>query len=888
MKRILITTLSLALTIAASAIDIKTVRTAGPFRIQQPLVIDSVDAAQRKINMSNYMTLLNTPLSLDLVKTGLIQHLEGNSAKTGGTAPAPKDSTMQGTAPQQNTMMHQGDSTMMPRQREMHGQRPHGQWPQQGMMPGMGNMQNMQQSAKPIKEAQIQLAGFSFTNDRIIKADVKVTGPRYYTVYFNGMPQQNKMTLQPGRWDVVVKYIADSTNVALTLNADKEEAVTLIDTEAPNSDKRPFTMSDNMLMKHYSSVGVSPSGKYALIVTNNFDMDGKTQYNRQLVETATGKIIRDVYVNASWMPHTDRYIYTRRTEGKVQLVSVDPLTLKEEIIYGSMPTERFTMSPTEDFIIYTQEMQSPKKEQGVYQVLTMDDRQPGWRNRGSLMKMDLRTGLVQPLTYNHSNVWTTGISEDGRYAYIAKREERLEKRPTSVTSLYRMNLETMEADTLIEKEGFLNTITVIPGTNKLAITGSPEVFGGIGNNVPEGMTPSIYDYRLYLFDVDTKKATAVARNFIPTIKSVTTNGKDGFLYIMAENADSVSLYRYNLKSGAISFISQPCEVLQTMDIASNTGTLIFCGSSACTPDRVYSMSTKNFKPVLISDVNAERMAKLELGTCEAWKFRSERGYDITGHVYLPANYDKTKKYPMIVHYYGGCSPTTRRFGGGSHYPAHYWNALGYITLVVNPSGATGFGQEWAARHVNTAGEGPAQDIIEATKWYADNHAFVDSAKIGCVSASYGGFMTQYMMTKTDMFACGISHAGISDHTSYWGEGYWGYSYSEVSMANSYPWTRKDLYVDCSPLYNADKIHKPLLFTHGTADTNVPIGESIQMYTALKLLGVPTAFVMVEGENHGIMDYSKRQKWINTMTAWFDKYLKGDSTWWDMIYTPKEL
>lgn len=144
-------------------------------------------------------------------------------------------------------------------------------------------------------------------------------------------------------------------------------------------------------------------------------------------------------------------------------------------------------------------------------------------------------------------------------------------------------------------------------------------------------------------------------------------------------------------------------------------------------------------------------------------------------------------------------------------------------------------------------------------------------------------MTQVLLSKTNIFACGISHAGISSHTSYWGEGYWGYSYSQVSMANSYPWNRKDLYVERSPIYNADKIKKPILFTHGSADTNVPIGESIQMYTAMKILGVPTAFVVVEGENHGIMDYAKRKKWINTMAAWFDRWLKGDSSWWNAMY-----
>ncbi|MBR7086044.1 MAG: prolyl oligopeptidase family serine peptidase, partial [Prevotella sp.] len=104
----------------------------------------------------------------------------------------------------------------------------------------------------------------------------------------------------------------------------------------------------------------------------------------------------------------------------------------------------------------------------------------------------------------------------------------------------------------------------------------------------------------------------------------------------------------------------------------------------------------------------------------------------------------------------------------------------------------------------------------------------------------------------------------------------------------YPWTRKDLYVDHSPLYNADKIHTPILFLHGTADTNVPVGESIQMYTALKLLGRETAFVVVEGENHWIQDYKKREKWHNTMFAWFQKWLKGDASWWDALYPEKNL
>ena len=275
-----------------------------------------------------------------------------------------------------------------------------------------------------------------------------------------------------------------------------------------------------------------------------------------------------------------------------------------------------------------------------------------------------------------------------------------------------------------------------------------------------------------------------------------------------------------------------------------------------------------------------------MGEGGGYEFTSSRGDLINGFYVLPPDFDATKKYPLLVHYYGGCSPSTRYCVGS--YSPQYYAAQGYVFYVVNPSGAAGFGQEFASRHVNTAGQGVAEDILEAVDNFCKDHPFVDRKHIGCFSASYGGFMTQLLLAKSDMFAAGISHAGISDHTSYWGEGYWGYSYSEVSMANSYPWNAKDLYVDNSPLYMADKIHTPLLFLHGSADTNVPIGESIQMFTALKLLGCDTAFVVVDGENHGIRDYAKRRQWLRTISAWFAKYLKEDSTWWDELYPEKTL
>ena len=117
----------------------------------------------------------------------------------------------------------------------------------------------------------------------------------------------------------------------------------------------------------------------------------------------------------------------------------------------------------------------------------------------------------------------------------------------------------------------------------------------------------------------------------------------------------------------------------------------------------------------------------------------------------------------------------------------------------------------------------------------------------------------------------------------WGQGTWGIGYSTVASTDSYPWNNPDLYAKHSPLFRADKIHTPLLLTHGTSDTNVPFGESVQLYNALKILGRPVEMIRVYGEDHHVMELHRRQIWMRSMMAWFQKWLKDDPTWWDDMY-----
>ena len=799
---------------SAEKVEVNTFRYAGPYQVQQPYMVDSVDVHSKAFAMKN---LLDTPLSFDQLQQG--------TSFTGEVLP----SVSNGSA--------------------------------------------------------LHLLGFTLQSKAYTKATLKVEGVKNFQVFVDGKKQAGtELTLEPSTHPVVIKYLSEAgaeDRIKVSVETEKDGIVNLRE-----DGKRNYTLADVLHGTRFSGVSLSPNGKYLMTSYRTTQVGGKSSGYTLIKELATGKVVAQSTNRLQWMPKSNLYYYTcAGVEGR-QLVVVDPTNGQESIWADKLPDGYFQVSPTEDWLLYSLEQEGPKERKEIYEVIEPDDRQPGWRDRSYLAKYDLKSGLMQPLTYGYHNVWGLDISADGRYVLMMTSHSRLTQRPTSLSTLYKLDVQTLQAETLVADDGFLSDASFSPDGKQILLTGSPEALQGIGLNLPEGLIPNQYDYQMYLMNLADKKVTPVTKHFNPSVQQTVWSKVDGQIYFTAEDRDYISLYRMNPSDGKIQQLESKEDLVKNISLADGAPLLAYYGQGAMNSDRLYTLDIKKGKTALVEDLSKDILKDVQLGECHAWNFVSSRGDTIYGRYYLPPHFDESKKYPMIVNYYGGCSPTERNFE--SRYPHHAYAALGYVVYVVLPSGASGFGQEFGARHVNTAGEGPAQDIIEGTKKFCEEHAFVNAKKIGCIGASYGGFMTQYLQTKTDIFAAAISHAGISDHTSYWGEGYWGYSYSEVSMANSYPWTRKDLYVDRSPLFNADKIHTPLLFVHGDKDMNVPVGESIQMYTALKLLGRETAMVLVTGQDHHIVDYGKRIQWQNTIWAWFAKWLQDDATWWNAIYSPKAL
>ncbi|MDI9534055.1 MAG: prolyl oligopeptidase family serine peptidase, partial [Bacteroidota bacterium] len=735
----------------------------------------------------------------------------------------------------------------------------------------------------------VRMAGF-ISSDRWTKASINISTNAIFELSLNGKrvksqgkpsdrPVKIDLTLGTGIHEMSLKLISmeKTLRFAADLSAANDSAVLSWSTNPT----RTLTINDVLEGVSISGARLSNSGKYLLIQTNEvLAGSGKIQSSFQVYDMELKRnlfALRNNALRADWMPKSDRFYYQVNRDGTSDVIIYDMKSGTESVAASGLKSAgRIVWSPAEDYFIYSRNEEA-EKTGDLKRVFDNEDRIPGTRNRSYLYMYNPGTKVSQPLTAGSRSAMLQAISPDGRRVLFSVSRQDYSEPPFSKQTLYELEISTMRLDTIWSDKLHGGSCQYSPDGTQLLVSGGPETFGSLGVKVSEGRIPNSYDTQLFLFDLKSRKAEPLTRNFDPAA-GMAYWAPDGKIYLTATERDYVNLYRLDPKRRSFTKIDVPVEVITSVDYAKNNSIAVLRGTSISIPDRLYTLDLSTGKSTLLCDPAAGRLENVISCQTEEWNFKNSRGTTIYGRVYYPVNYDPSKMYPLIVNFYGGTTPTSRAFGG--RYPKEIWAAEGYMVYVLQPSGATGFGQDFSALHVNGWGREAIDDIIEGTKKFLAAFPSADADNVGCIGASYGGFTTMMLQTRTDIFRTAIAHAGISDITSYWGEGYWGYSYSAGATTGSYPWNRRDIYVDNSPLFNADKFSNSILLLHGTADTNVPPGESLQYYAALKILGKDVEMVLVSGENHQILDYKKRIEWHNTIMSWFDMKLKNQPQHWN--------
>jgi dipeptidyl aminopeptidase/acylaminoacyl peptidase len=609
----------------------------------------------------------------------------------------------------------------------------------------------------------------------------------------------------------------------------------------------------------------------------------------ELRDTGSGELLRSLrgvgLGHFQWAPEGRDFAYAvRRDEHTSVYVGSWRAERDREVLEQIEDFGGFTFVPGGESLVYWTAEEPEADERGVKRVSSIPDRWRDWRRVQSLWQVDVDSGLRRRLTAGKRTAVLQDIHPHGKRLLLTREFPDVTTPPYSQTELWELDLANLSERRVARIDWSLTARYGPEGTRALVLA-SPLAFGEEGRETPDDAIPNLYDTQAYLLDLESGEARSITRGFDPSVEEAAWSIADGNIYLLAGEGPFVRLFRYAATTGAMERLPTKVDVAQGLSLARGVPFAAYRGSSPDAPEAAYVLDLREpADPVTNFLPNEARLERVEIGRVEDWSFEADDGTEIVGRVHYPPDFDPERTYPAIVYYYGGVKPVERSFGG--RYPKNVWAARGYVVYVMQPSGAVGFGQEFSARHVNDWGRVVADEIVSGTEKFLEAHPFVDRERVGAIGASYGGFMTMLLVSRTDMFRAAIAHAGISSLSSYWGEGWWGYVYSAVASAGSYPWNAPELYVEQSPLFRADEIDTPLLLLHGAADTNVPRGESDQLFVALKVLGKPVEYVQVEGEDHWILDRGKRKVWSETILAWFDRELKGEPEWWNHLY-PEE-
>lgn len=747
---------------------------------------------------------------------------------------------------------------------------------------------------------QAYLAGFVQT-DRFVESELVLWSGPPARIYLDGEqvgeraagveePTTADLDLTPGKHLLVVRTAAGATedagewSVRVALVPSDPEAQLRITTDPT----RAVRLSDLLDTEEVSDVRVSSDGALAALTVQRPAVPSEDRESwleiRRVSDGSEVRSFRGIgsVTGFQWGPEPGRFAYVSRDgeEGTLWAGRLDggvrPV-LRDVEGLGS-----FRWLPDGSGFVYSVEVEGEEIHDEAKRLRGLPDRWAGWRDRSHLYRVDLHGGVTQRLTAGEESTTLHDVSPDGE-RILFSRSHFITERPFSETELWELDLRTLEAERLATTWGGGSPVYG-PEGERIALTAGPSSFEGAGSVLPDSVIPNDYDSQIFILHREDARVEPLSRDFDPSVASHSWSRADGMIYLTAQDSSYSRLFRLDPESGTYERIETGVQVVGEFDLARNAPVVVYTGSGPGVPPRVLSTSLTGSgelgEPRLMTIPGEDRWAQVQSPRVEPWSFEAAGG-TITGRIYYPPGFDESETYPLIVNYYGGTFPISRSFGG--RYPAELWAALGYVVYIPQPSGAVGFGQAFSARHVNDWGERVAAEIITGTERLLAEKSFLDRRRIGCIGASYGGFMTMQLLTKTDLFAGCVAHAGISSISSYWGEGWWGYAYSAIATAESYPWNRPELYVERSALFSADRITTPLLLLHGTEDTNVPPGESEQLYTALELLDREVEYVRILGENHQIFTYPERTLWARTILAWFERTLKDRDGWWRHLW-----
>jgi dipeptidyl aminopeptidase/acylaminoacyl peptidase len=344
------------------------------------------------------------------------------------------------------------------------------------------------------------------------------------------------------------------------------------------------------------------------------------------------------------------------------------------------------------------------------------------------------------------------------------------------------------------------------------------------------------------------------------------------VYFTAEEAGNEKLFTMPADGGDVTLAMDMMRGVYTnLRIpAKAAATLLFANwESATNPPEIFRLDLRSKTQQPLTSFNADQVAKVDWQPLRHFWFTSKAGKRIHNMIALPPNFDERKKYPLLVLMHGG-PHSMWRDNWGLRWNYFLLGRPGYVVLLTNYSGSTGFGEAFAQSIQGDPFKGPGNEINEAADEAIRLYPFVDGSRQAAAGASYGGHLANWMQATTTRYKTLISHAGLINLESQWGTSDTIYS-REVNNGGPV-WEQGPIWREQNPIRFAKNFRTPILLSVGENDFRVPLNQTLENWSVLQRLRIPSRLIVWPDENHWILKGENSRYFYQEVHNWLRKYL----------------
>jgi dipeptidyl aminopeptidase/acylaminoacyl peptidase len=370
----------------------------------------------------------------------------------------------------------------------------------------------------------------------------------------------------------------------------------------------------------------------------------------------------------------------------------------------------------------------------------------------------------------------------------------------------------------------------------------------------------------------TAQPTVVSGSFDRSVGDIAFAPDGTTLFFTAEDGGYVKLFSMPVRGGDAKPLGEPHGVHTSIasPAAPDAGFVIGLWGNAIRPNEVVRIDRATGKETPLTRFNAEAAAALDWAPLEEFWFTNAKGRRVHNFVVRPPGFDPAKKYPLLVLIHGGFANMWRD-SITLRWNYHLLAAPGYVLVLTDYRGSTGYGEAFSLDILGDPLRGPADDVNRGADEAVKRFSFIDGTRQAAGGASYGGHLANWLEATTSRYRCLVSHAGLSSLQTQWGTSD-NVRERELMMGGPF-WEKTAAWLDQSPIAYAKAFKTPMLLSVGENDFRVPMNNTLEMYSVLQRMRVPTRLMVWPDENHWILKPENSRVFYREVAAWLAKWLK---------------